>query len=106
MKTFALPVWNVVNLDVLVKSGLPAAFVRSNSGVALFTAQTIADVFIRDSKAEQNYVPRAIETAREFSWFLTSLERAQIEHVHINPGQPRQKLCRLAELRTAAGVDP
>ena len=55
MTNLALPLWSVVNLDTLVKSGFPAAFVRTNSGVALFSAQTLADAFIQDAKAGQDY---------------------------------------------------
>src|SRR2546423_3178537 len=105
MTNLALPLWSVVNLDTLVKSGFPAAFVRTNTGVALFSAQTLADAFIQDAKAEQNYVARPIDTSRELSWFLGLLEDDDTARIHLNPGQQRQKLYQIAEIRAAIIVE-
>jgi hypothetical protein len=105
MKYHALPLWTVVNLSLLVKLGLPSAFVCSDAAVALFTSKTLADAFIDESEGKQDYVARPVETTRELSWFFTSLERSGIEHVSLNPGLPASQLWPLAELRATMGVD-
>src|SRR5262249_3026550 len=68
VQPITLPVWTVVDLGILVKTGLPWAFVRRDGAVVMFTEKEQADAFIRGSKTEKDCVPRPIETSRELSW--------------------------------------
>jgi hypothetical protein len=97
-REFMLPMWTVVDLDTLIKSGLPAAFVRSGRTTVAFNSKSLAEEFIRRSARATNYVPHLVETPHALHWFVLALARDGLTYLRLDVGKSDSELLSISDL--------
>jgi hypothetical protein len=106
-RELTLPMWMVVDLDTLLKCGLPAAFVRSGEWTTVaFNSKSLAEEFIRRSARATNYVPHLVGTPHALQWLVLALARDGLTYLRLDVGKSDSELLSIADLlKSSCPVD-